>query len=122
MLKHIFAPVVCGALLLSGNVAFAQSYNGREGQDRSAEQRQQPEVNSHRGMYEQGRREGWYKRGGRLPSAYREKKYVVGDWRAYHLRQPPRGYHWVRSDNGDYLLVAIASGLIASIVTAALQR
>jgi hypothetical protein len=28
------------------------------------------------------------------------------------------GYHWVRSDNGDYLLVAITTGLIASIIAA----
>ena len=29
----------------------------------------------------------------------------------YPLRPPPRGHHWVRADN-DYLLVAIATGVI----------
>lgn len=40
--------------------------------------------------------------------------YVVRDYRHYHLRQPPRGYRWVQSNN-DYLLVAIATGIILDI-------
>jgi len=41
--------------------------------------------------------------------------YVVHDYGHYHLRQPPRGYHWVRADNNDYLLVAIATGIILDV-------
>ncbi|MGB3460402.1 MAG: RcnB family protein [Rhodanobacter lindaniclasticus] len=40
--------------------------------------------------------------------------YVVRDYGHYRLRPPPRGYHWVRADN-DYLLVAIATGIILDI-------
>ena len=40
--------------------------------------------------------------------------YVVRDYGYYRLRQPPRGYHWVRANN-DYLLVAIATGIILDI-------
>jgi len=54
-------------------------------------------------------------RGGRLPYEYRSHQYVVDDWRAHHLRRPPRGYQWVQA-GPDYLLVAIASGVIASIL------
>ena len=54
-------------------------------------------------------------RGGRLPPAYRDRVYVVDDWRGHHLRQPPRGYHWVQTGT-DYVLVAIATGIIASIL------
>jgi Ni/Co efflux regulator RcnB len=47
----------------------------------------------------------------RYASNYREINY-----RGYKsLKAPPRGYHWVRSGN-DALLVAISSGVIASIV------
>ncbi len=67
--------------------------------------------------HDRGRHEGWYHRGGYLPVEYRTR-YVVTDWRRDRLRPPPRGYHWVRSDNGDFLLVAIASGVIASILLA----
>ncbi|MEP6876854.1 MAG: RcnB family protein [Burkholderiales bacterium] len=54
-------------------------------------------------------------RGGRLPPQYRGREYVVDDWRGHHLRQPPRGYHWVQT-GPDYLLVAISTGIIASIL------
>ncbi len=37
------------------------------------------------------------------------------DYRAHRLRQPPRGYEW-REQNGQYILGAIATGLIASII------
>jgi len=67
-------------------------------------------------MYDRGRHEGWYRRGGYVPTEYRGGSYVVTDWRSHHLRQPPRGYRYVRSDNGDFLLVAITTGIIASIL------
>ncbi|NUZ06530.1 RcnB family protein [Piscinibacter koreensis] len=59
-------------------------------------------------------RREWH-RGGRLPPEYRTRHYVVDDWRGHRLRQPPRGYHWVQHGS-DYLLVAIASGVIADLI------
>ena len=41
---------------------------------------------------------------------------VVRDYRHYRLRQPPRGYHWVRADDGDLLLVGTRSGQILEVV------
>jgi len=61
-----------------------------------------------------GPNHSWY-RGDRMPSAYRTRHYVVDDWRGHHLYAPPQGYHWVQS-GGDYLLVAVATGIIASIL------
>ncbi|OOG49422.1 RcnB family protein [Rhodanobacter sp. C01] len=40
--------------------------------------------------------------------------YVVRDYGHYRLRQPPRGYHWVRANN-DFLLVAVATGIILDV-------
>jgi len=54
-------------------------------------------------------------RGGRLPPQYRDRVYVVDDWRGHRLQAPPRGYHWVQTGT-DYVLVAIATGIIASIL------
>jgi len=54
-------------------------------------------------------------RGGRLPPQYRSNVYVVDDWRGHRLSAPPRGYHWVQT-GGDYVLVAVATGIIASIL------
>jgi Ni/Co efflux regulator RcnB len=42
--------------------------------------------------------------------------YVVHDYRYYGLRPPPRGHYWRRSDVGDFLLVAAATGIIADLV------
>lgn len=40
---------------------------------------------------------------------------VVGDWHNYGLRQPPQGYEWVR-DGNQFVLIAVASGIISSII------
>jgi len=37
------------------------------------------------------------------------------DYRAHHLRRPPHGYAW-RESNGQYVLAAVATGVIASII------
>ena len=89
-----------------------EQYQGQDsrGQDRG----HRGHARNQRGMYDRGRHEGWYKRGGHVPSEYRGGSYVVTDWRSQRLRQPPRGYRYVRSDNGDFLLVAITTGIIAS--------
>ena len=134
--------VVCGALLMFSAAAAVAQPQGQDhrdqqqrrdqgqdqGQDRGNHDRYQDQGNqgqnrgnrghaqNQRGMYDRGRHEGWYKRGGHMPSEYRGGSYVVTDWRSQRLRQPPRGYHYVRSDNGDFLLVAITTGIIASIL------
>ena len=56
-----------------------------------------------------------WRRGGRVPSEYRGRQYVVNDWRGHRLQQPPRGYRWV-GVGGDFVLAAVATGLIAQIV------
>lgn len=54
------------------------------------------------------------RRGQRLSPEYRDNRYVVNDWRARRLAPPPRGHHWVRAGN-DYVLAAIANGVIAQV-------
>ncbi len=56
-----------------------------------------------------------FHRGDRLPEQYRSNQYVVDDWRNHHLTAPPRGYHWVQT-GGDYVLAAIATGVIAQLL------
>ena len=56
-----------------------------------------------------------WRRGDRLPSYYRSH-YRQVDWRRERLRAPPRGYHYVRDDRGEILLVGIATGVILSIL------
>ena len=58
-----------------------------------------------------------WRRGERLPSFYRAQFRQV-DFRREHLRAPPRGYHYVRDNRGDILLVGVATGVILSIILA----
>ena len=67
--------------------------------------------------HDNGLHKGWYKqawkRGDRIPVAYLEPVYYVDDYRVYHLSAPPVGYRWVRPMDDRYLLVNLASGLVA---------
>lgn len=56
----------------------------------------------------------WHK-GERLPQEYRDRNYVVDDWHGHGLQPPPRGYQWV-GVNGDYVLAAVATGIIANVL------
>lgn len=56
-----------------------------------------------------------FHRGSRLPTQYRSYRYVVEDWRGHQLTAPPRGYHWVQTGS-DYVLVAIATGVILQLL------
>lgn len=55
-----------------------------------------------------------WQRGGYLPSAYRG--YYVRDPYVYGLRPAPHGYRYVHAGN-DILLIAVATGLIASVLS-----
>ena len=70
-----------------------------------------PQHAGNRGV---GPRHDWHK-GNRLPAEYRNKRHVVNDWRARRQSPPPRGHQWVQVD-GDYVLMAAATGLIAQII------
>jgi len=87
-------------------------------QDHRYAQRSDGRYDSRQGGHYEGRGAGpeyRYYRGQRLPPQYRGRQYVVEDWRGHQLYAPPRGYHWVQA-GGDYLLVAIATGLILQLM------
>lgn len=56
-----------------------------------------------------------WSRGARLPTQYRQPRYVVHDWHHRQFRRPPSGHQWVRVGT-DYLLVGIATGIILEAV------
>jgi Ni/Co efflux regulator RcnB len=41
----------------------------------------------------------------------------ISDYGHYHLSRPPHGYEWRRVDN-NYVLAAVAGGLVASVIAA----
>lgn len=121
--------------LASGGIAFAQGDGNRDGREGPRHRQLEYQRADHRWQRDHrderrgnnGLHEGWergergagpdqrWHRGDRLPVEYRHRNYVVDDWRGHHLNAPPRGYYWVQNGN-DYLLVAIASGVIAQLI------
>lgn len=57
-----------------------------------------------------------YERGYRYDRYYGGQTYVINDYDRYHVRRPPRGYHWVRDDRGNLIMVAIATGIITDLL------
>ena len=133
--------ILASALIASlgfSSVSFAQGWdrdgrdNHRDGREFRNEQRH--DRGEHRGddrramgnrgdwrehgaqqRYYYGARGPEWRRGGYLPHEYRNHQYVVDDWRGHRLTRPPRGYQWVQVGN-DYVLAAIATGLIANLI------
>jgi Ni/Co efflux regulator RcnB len=141
--KHLIIPALVTALLSASASSFAQDrYHGDRDRgdrnDRNYSQRDRNDRNDRnddrrdgyqaRGGGRSGN-EGWgeerrwngagpdhsYRRGDRLPERYRNHQYVVNNYREHHLRPPPRGYHWVQTGS-DYVLAAIATGVIADLI------
>ncbi len=56
-----------------------------------------------------------FRRGAPIPRQYYNPNYFVSDYRPHHLPPPPRNHRWVQVGT-DYVLVAIATGIIANII------
>jgi Ni/Co efflux regulator RcnB len=114
--------LLTGALaltLLTGTAAMAQPDRrddhggyGQQGYDQRGNDRSR-EVHQRNDQRQAQHR---WARGERLPSSYYQDRGHYVDYRAYHLRAPPRGYRWVRTDDNNYALVDLTTGLIASII------
>ena len=76
--------------------------------------------NDHNNGYGNGHNNGGHHwaRGQRLPSSYYQDRSHYVDYRSHHLRAPPRGYRWVQTDDNNFAMVAITTGLIASLIAA----
>ena len=122
--------IACAASLGVGALAFAQEgrYDRHDGGDRHEQRgdrheqrgdrhdwREHDRGEAHGDAYSYGARGPQWRRGGRIPDEYRNRQYVVRVWRDHHLLAPPRGYQWGQV-GGDYVLVAVASGVIAQLI------
>ena len=119
--------IVIGALTLAllgsaAGAAQAQPYRGgygdrdhgrydRDRYDRRGDDRRDYRDDRRSDRWERQQYRRWA-RGQRLPPGY--WSYGV-DYRRHHLRRPPNGYRWVQVNN-DYVLAAIATGLILEVI------
>ncbi|PKO94333.1 MAG: hypothetical protein CVU16_03255 [Betaproteobacteria bacterium HGW-Betaproteobacteria-10] len=91
-----------------------RGWQGRQQDQRGRHDKRSTRYDNDRHGPGAGRNHDIY-RGQRISSEYRNYNYVVDDWRGHRLSAPPRGQHWVQM-GPDYVLVAIASGIIAQII------
>ena len=128
MNKKILFSAVMATLVAAAGSAVAQGYGNRDHNNQAqhsdrhdrGQQRgnQDNRWRANRDVAQAGRGAGpnhQFYRGGRLPTEYHNRQYVVDDWRGHRLSAPPRGYHWVQT-GGDYVLVAIATGVILQLL------
>ena len=119
--------------MATGGLAFGQGRNDRNDRNDRGQQMQRGNQQDNRGngrgpqqrpmrQDNNGQRDERgagpnhnFHRGDRLPAEYHHPQYVVDDWRGHNLSAPPRGYHWVQT-GGDYVLVAIATGVILQLL------
>ncbi|MBF6023986.1 RcnB family protein [Lysobacter niastensis] len=66
--------------------------------------------------YDDRRYRDYHRHDYRRGVVYVEERVYVDDYRRYDLAPPPHGHRWVRSPDGRYVLIAVASGIIADIL------
>jgi Ni/Co efflux regulator RcnB len=127
-MKAIFRTLTVStlALTLSGGMAFAQDHHDDQRNqdhhptrsDHDHGQSRNDARNDHGRDYHQHyvHHSDW-RRGRRISHSDWVRGESV-DWRVHRLRQPPRGYEW-REIDGNYVLAAVATGVIASVIIAA---
>lgn len=103
MLKKTVASLVLFAISAAPLVASAQ--------------RDDRHDDHHDAHHQQYVRHNEWRKGYRMRSEDWNRGERVDDWRAYHLRQPPRGYEW-REVDGNYVMAAVATGIVASVIAA----
>jgi len=102
-MKALFASAALAALLAGATTAAADRYHHDDWNHHS-------DYGNHNGWSSQS---DWRPHGHVAYNDWNRAQRV--DWRARHLRQPPYGYEW-REVDGRYVLAAVATGIIASII------
>lgn len=112
--RSILAAVAFSMMAVPMAQAQSRHDGPRHGQNYS--QPKQPNFHSQQKHYRFDRRAAkphhWAK-GKRLPEWQRRQ--AVRDYHRHGLKRPGRGQQWVKVDN-DYLLIGLATGVIAGIV------
>ena len=125
-MKRLIITTLAATLLastaLSGTAMAAGQRHDDRHDDRYEQRHDQRDYRHDRRDYRHDRKEERkayrrWERGQRLDARYRDNRYYVRDYHRYGLRAPPRGYRWQRVDD-SYILAAVATGVIMSVIIA----
>lgn len=112
------------SFMLCGHSAFAQYGSDHHDDHHDNYQHDDHRDDRHHDDHHQGppgyvHHDDWHQ-GGHIQHGDWDRGRAV-DYRHYHLRRPPRGYAW-REVDGNYVLAAAATGIIASVIAASSAR
>jgi Ni/Co efflux regulator RcnB len=114
-MKHFVTAAAALALLAAPmGSAFAQGYNHRN-DHRNGPAMHGPAMHNSYSHHDSYSHRDWRK-GGHIARNDWGRGHKV-DWRRHRLHAPARGYEW-REVDGNYVLAAVATGLIASVILA----
>ena len=101
------------AIAFTGTVASAQDgYRGRDDPGSYDRDHHNDRDDYRRDRHDDRGRHARYVRGQR----YRGDGAYLSDYGRYGYRAPPRGYRYYRTNEGDVVLAAVATGIIASVI------
>ena len=114
-MKRTLIAAAAGLIALTGSVGVTMAQPGdNHDHDRGGQEQGRGHDQGHdQGHSAYVRHDDW-KKGHRLAQQDWSRGQHV-DYHQHHLRAPPRGYEW-REVDGNYVLAAVATGLIASII------
>jgi len=111
-MKRLLSTLAIGFLLLSPVAASAHDkHHDRDRHDHHDDRHDHDDHDRGR-----GRKNGHYKHDYHRGVVYVERRIYVDDYPRYELREPPRGHRWVRAEDGRYVLIAVATGIIADVL------
>ena len=118
MKKTLMIAMLSTSLLASGVAMADPYYDG--GQQGNNQQQPQHSYNNQQGQgYHEPRPSSDWQRGQPMPQRYNDRHYAVSDWQDRGLPEPPHGQRWMYV-NGEYVLTAIATGVISAILLGAI--
>ena len=108
--------IAAAALTLLAAPSFAQDNDHRDDHRSDQNNSMMNHRDDHPGNAMMQAHHDWHK-GDRIGGDDWNRGEHISDYRQYHLRRPPHGYEWRRVDN-NYVLAAVAGGVIASVIAA----
>ncbi|HBK46912.1 MAG TPA: hypothetical protein DDZ67_10875 [Xanthomonadaceae bacterium] len=109
-MKRIIGAFLALSLLATGSAFAAPPHD-----DRDQDRREHRDERDQRGpaRHDEHRAPPHHQRGERLAQDHRGER--VPDYRKHGLKKPPKGHEWRKVDN-QYVLIAVATGVIASVI------
>jgi Ni/Co efflux regulator RcnB len=113
-MKRLLSVVLLGLVFVSPTAVLAhgKGHGDRDHHDHY----DRDDRDDHYDHHDRGRHNGWHKQEYRRGVVYVERRVYVDDYVDYRLPPPPPHHRWVRSPDGRYVLIAVATGIIADIL------